>query len=112
LYTAGWLKRGPTGVIATTMNDAYETADTLAADLKDGKPFLGDIDGIEHKTGSQGLLQHFEDKKIRPISYIDWKLIEAMEFEAGQKIGKPREKFGRIEDMLAVLNAKDVQRSL
>ncbi|GAB5593169.1 NADPH-adrenodoxin reductase [Umbelopsis nana] len=112
LYTAGWLKRGPTGVIATTMNDAYETADTLAADLKDGKPFLGDIDGIEHKTGSQGLLQHFEDKKIRPISYIDWKLIEAMEFEAGQKVGKPREKFGRIEDMLAVLNAKDVQRSL
>jgi adrenodoxin-NADP+ reductase len=112
LYTAGWLKSGPTGVIATTMNDAYETADTLANDLKTGKPFLGDVDGIEQKKGSQGLLQLFKDKKIRPISYVDWKLIEMMEFEAGRKIGKPREKFGRIEDMLAVLESKDLTKSL
>ncbi|KAH8547737.1 hypothetical protein BGW37DRAFT_222193 [Umbelopsis sp. PMI_123] len=108
MYTAGWLKSGPTGVIATTMNDAYETADTLAADFVEGKPFLGDMNGIEQKTGSQGLLQIFKDSKIRPINYVDWKLIEAMEFEAGKKIGKPREKFGRIEEMLAVLNTKEV----
>jgi adrenodoxin-NADP+ reductase len=108
MYTAGWLKSGPTGVIATTMNDAYETADTLAADFVEGKPFLGDMNGIEQKTGSQGLLQIFKDNKIRPINYVDWKLIEAMEFEAGKKIGKPREKFGRIEEMLAVLNTKEV----
>jgi adrenodoxin-NADP+ reductase len=112
LYTAGWLKRGPTGVIATTMNDAYETADTLAADFAAGKPFLNEVDGVGQKIGSQGLLQLFKDNKIRPISYVDWKLIERMEFEAGQKIGKPREKFGRIEDMLAVLNTEDLKTSV
>ncbi|KAI8580530.1 hypothetical protein K450DRAFT_237477 [Umbelopsis ramanniana AG] len=112
LYTAGWLKRGPTGVIATTMNDAYETADTLAADFVAGKPFLNEVDGIGQKTGSQGLLQLFKDNKIRPISYVDWKLIEKMEFEAGQKFGKPREKFGRVEDMLAVLSTEDLKTSM
>ncbi|KAH8548099.1 hypothetical protein BGW37DRAFT_514765 [Umbelopsis sp. PMI_123] len=111
LYTAGWLKRGPTGVIATTMSDAYETADTLAEDFKADKPFLGDVDGIHKKTGSQGLLERFKNLKLRPISYVDWKLIEKMEFEAGQKLGKPREKFGRIEDMLAVLETKDITQN-
>ncbi|KAG2171464.1 hypothetical protein INT43_009125 [Umbelopsis isabellina] len=107
MYTAGWLKRGPTGVIATTMTDAYETADTIAADFKEGKPFLGDVDGIGYKSGSQGLAEHFRQQSVKPISYIDWKLIEKMEFEAGLKTGKPREKFGRIEEMLAVLNTKN-----
>jgi adrenodoxin-NADP+ reductase len=92
------------------MSDAYETADTLAGDLKAGKPFLGGVDGVTQKSGAHGLMQHFKDKNIRPISYIDWKLIEKMEFEAGLKIGKPREKFGRIEDMLAVLDAKDLSQ--
>lgn len=106
MYTAGWLKRGPTGVIATTMTDAYETADTIAADFKEGKQFLGDVDGIGYKSGSEGLAEHFRQQSVKPISYIDWKLIEKMEFEVGLKTGKPREKFGRIEEMLAVLNAK------
>jgi adrenodoxin-NADP+ reductase len=90
------------------MTDAYETADTIAADWKEGKQFLGDIDGIGYKTGSQGLADHFKQQSLKPISYIDWKLIEKMEFEAGLKIGKPREKFGRIEEMLAVLSTKNL----
>lgn len=33
VYVSGWLKRGPTGVVATTMNDSFETAQTLIDDL-------------------------------------------------------------------------------
>lgn len=29
LYCAGWVKRGPTGVILSTMNDAFETAESV-----------------------------------------------------------------------------------
>ncbi|KAI8345178.1 hypothetical protein B0O80DRAFT_504541 [Mortierella sp. GBAus27b] len=36
LYAAGWLKRGPIGVIATTMADAYQTGDTIVADWTGG----------------------------------------------------------------------------
>ena len=36
LYCSGWVKRGPVGVILTTMNDAFETADNIAADIDTG----------------------------------------------------------------------------
>lgn len=31
------MKRGPIGVIATTMNDGFETADTIISDIKSGQ---------------------------------------------------------------------------
>ena len=37
LYCSGWIKRGPEGVIQTTMNDAYETVELLLDDLKTGR---------------------------------------------------------------------------
>lgn len=36
LYCSGWVKRGPTGVIATTMTDSFLTSQTLLQDLKAG----------------------------------------------------------------------------
>jgi len=36
VYCSGWVKRGPVGVIATTMTDAFETADTIHQDICDG----------------------------------------------------------------------------
>ena len=35
-YVAGWLKRGPTGVIGTNKADAAETVQSLLADLAGG----------------------------------------------------------------------------
>ena len=35
-YVAGWLKRGPTGVIGTNKSDAAETVRSLLADLAGG----------------------------------------------------------------------------
>ncbi|MFT7804193.1 NADPH:adrenodoxin oxidoreductase, mitochondrial isoform X1 [Arapaima gigas] len=37
LYCSGWVKRGPTGVIATTMNDSFDTAHTLLQDMEAGR---------------------------------------------------------------------------
>ena len=31
------MKRGPVGVILNTMNDAFETADNIAADIESGE---------------------------------------------------------------------------
>jgi ferredoxin/flavodoxin---NADP+ reductase len=41
-YVAGWLKRGPTGVIGTNKSDAAETVRSLLADLAGG-PGPGDV---------------------------------------------------------------------
>ncbi|KAL1614437.1 NADPH-adrenodoxin reductase [Diplodia seriata] len=40
IYVAGWVKRGPTGVILTTMQDAFTTADSIIADWGRARPFL------------------------------------------------------------------------
>ncbi|KAF7723986.1 hypothetical protein EC973_001446 [Apophysomyces ossiformis] len=101
LYTAGWLKRGPTGVIVSTMTDAYETADTIMDDIKQGKPML---DG-QHKGGAEDLIPVLKERGSQPVSYQEWKEIEAAEFAAGAKLGKPREKFHCVKDMLAVLRS-------
>lgn len=37
LYCSGWVKTGPVGVIVSTMNDAFETADTILSDYKLGE---------------------------------------------------------------------------
>ena len=36
LYCSGWVKRGPVGVIVSTMNDAFETAEVIATDIRSG----------------------------------------------------------------------------
>ena len=36
LYCSGWVKTGPVGVIATTMNNAFETAEAILEDYKNG----------------------------------------------------------------------------
>ncbi|KAL7312156.1 NADPH-adrenodoxin reductase [Mucor circinelloides] len=99
MYTAGWLKRGPTGVIVSTMTDAYETADTIVDDLKNGRDMLARCSS----QPQQDLDQLLKERDIQPVSYQDWKKIEAAEFVVGSTLGKPREKFSRIQDMLAVL---------
>ncbi|KAJ9636788.1 NADPH-adrenodoxin reductase [Coniosporium tulheliwenetii] len=40
MYCAGWVKRGPTGVIASTMEDAFTSGDVIVSDWENGVPFL------------------------------------------------------------------------
>lgn len=50
LYCSGWVKRGPTGVIATTMNDSFDTARVLLQDMDTGK-----LDLSIKKPGTQAV---------------------------------------------------------
>lgn len=58
LYCSGWVKRGPTGVIATTMTDSFLTGQMLLQDLKAGLLPSGPRPGyaaIEALLSSRGL---------------------------------------------------------
>ena len=48
LYVAGWIKRGPTGIIGTNKKDAHATIDSLLADVASGtvQPSGKDVDGL------------------------------------------------------------------
>ncbi|MGI9302811.1 MAG: NADP oxidoreductase, partial [Gammaproteobacteria bacterium] len=93
LYAAGWIKRGPTGIIGTNRADAVSTVKSL----------LEDLDGLDSgavKPSSDGLLATLAEKGVRVVSYDDWKKIDAAEVARGASYGKPREKFVDLEGML------------
>ena len=103
MYCAGWVKRGPTGVIASTMQDAFSTADAIAEDWYSHVPFLN-ADGDGTGLGWDGVKAEAENRGCRRVSWQGWKRIDAVEKGRGQSKGKEREKFTRIEDMLSVLD--------
>lgn len=103
MYCAGWVKRGPTGVIASTMNDAFATADVIAQDWHSHAGFNGSDSGSA-KDGWEGIKAEAEKSGCRRVSWQDWEKIDKAEKQRGGEKGKEREKFTRIEDMLAVLD--------
>ncbi|KAI0548809.1 hypothetical protein F4679DRAFT_549556 [Xylaria curta] len=97
IYCAGWVKRGPTGVIASTMEDAFSTGDAIASDWTAESPFLNS--GESH--GWEGLRTEVDKDKCRVIQWDDWKKIDRAERERGLLAGKEREKFTSTDEMLA-----------
>ena len=94
LYVTGWLKRGPTGIIGTNRADSVETVQSLLAEL----PKICD----REKPGVEALRPLLEGRGIRVLNYQNWLMLDAAEIDRGKPKGKPREKFTRIHEMLAV----------
>jgi len=95
LYAAGWIKRGPTGIIGTNRADGVATVKSLLADL----PVLPQ----QVRKGSEGLAPLLAARGVRRVCYEDWDVIDAAEVARGQPKGKPREKFTRLDEMLGCL---------
>ncbi|TID26501.1 nucleotide-binding domain-containing protein [Venturia nashicola] len=102
LYVAGWAKRGPTGVIASTMEDAFSTADSLIHDIETGSPMLNTEEGSTG-LGWEGLRKETEGRGVQTTSWRDWLWIDHLEKEEGKKLGKEREKMTSVEEMLGCL---------
>jgi NADPH-dependent glutamate synthase beta subunit-like oxidoreductase len=90
LYCVGWARRGPSGTIGTNRPDGYAIVDLIAEDIGDG----------EGKQGRSGLDALLDQRGVQVVKYSDWKKIEEAE-TARARDGAPREKFVRIEDMIA-----------
>lgn len=89
-YVAGWLKRGPTGVIGTNKSDAAETVRTLLSDLADRQPARhASLDALLAERG------------VTPVTYQDWQSIEAAEAQLATDLGRgERVKLVGLEAML------------
>lgn len=96
LYAAGWIKRGPSGIIGTNRACAVESVNAL----------LEDIDQLDpEKPGREGLYAILDQNGVQYINYPQWEKIDAAEIAAGKPKGKPREKFTYCDEMLAVANS-------
>ena len=102
IYCAGWVKRGPTGVIASTMDDAFNTGDIIARDWEGGVKFNED-DGV--KDGFEGVSAEMKRRGIRAVSWRDWQRIDEEEVRRGKAKGKEREKCRSVEEMMKILDS-------
>jgi ferredoxin--NADP+ reductase len=96
-YTAGWIKRGPSGVIGTNKKDALETVQHLLADVASGtllEPADPSPEAIEALLAEKG---------VRYVSFEDWQAIDEAEVGRGEPHGRPRVKFVRVEEMLGAV---------
>ena len=98
-YVAGWLKRGPTGVIGTNKSDAAETVRSLLADLAGGPgpadvqlPRAGLLPMPAAGSADEGIRSALHsvlaERNRRHVSYADWLKIEAAEKELAARLGR------------------------
>jgi ferredoxin--NADP+ reductase len=79
LYVAGWIKRGPTGIIGTNKKDAAATVASLLEDL-------GDTEG----KGGDGIVPLLADRGVDVVTFDGWKSIDAAERALGASQGRER----------------------
>jgi ferredoxin/flavodoxin---NADP+ reductase len=94
VYCAGWIKRGPTGIIGTNKKDAAETVALLLDDIQAGR--------LTHRANVtaeavEGLLA---ERGVPAVLYAGWTSIDELEKAAGEKLGRPRVKLRSWEDLL------------
>ena len=91
LYCAGWIKRGPTGVIGTNKKDATETVELLVEDAREGRlpgRHDGTIDDLLAERGAE------------VVMYGGWEAIDALERSRGEPHGRPRVKLASWDELL------------
>ena len=96
-YVAGWIKRGPTGVIGSNKIDAQETVETMLEDLQAGLL-------LSPRFTSRNEIDTFLlERGIRAVSFAEWMQIKTEEEARGAESGRPRIKFTSVEEMLDLL---------
>ncbi len=98
-YVAGWIKRGPTGIIGTNKPDAVETVDALLEDVRAGRLFT------PTDPSREAIDRLLCDRGVEVVSYEDWLTLDRMEIERGAAVGRPRLKFCDVDEMLSVVSA-------
>jgi ferredoxin--NADP+ reductase len=99
VYAAGWIKRGPSGVIGTNKKCAQETTACLLEDFTAGLL-------PEPTDTADALLQRLRDRGANIIDYSGWEAIDAHERALGEPHGRPRVKLVRRDEQLERAGAK------
>lgn len=93
VYVAGWIKRGPSGVIGTNKADAMETVASL---LSDDLPEVAAADA--DPAAVDALL---EARGVTPFPLGSWLALDRAELAEGEARGRPRVKACSVADMVA-----------
>ncbi len=97
-YVAGWIKRGPTGIIGTNRKCAVETVATLLADVAEGRlvhhPGAGGVDPVGEAES------WLRERQPELVTESGWRLIDAAERASGKPAGRPRVKLTTLDALV------------
>jgi ferredoxin--NADP+ reductase len=96
-YVAGWIKRGPSGVIGTNKKDATETVDLLLEDARGGRLAA---------PGPRDLADLLREKGVEFVDHAGWQAIDAAERAAGEPLNRPRVKLVSWEKLLETARSR------
>ncbi|GAA4473767.1 FAD-dependent oxidoreductase [Rhodococcus olei] len=95
VYTAGWIKRGPSGVIGTNKKCAKDTVAQLLEDFTDGN--------LTKPTGDRKDLDKLiNERQPDVVDYKGWEAIDKAERERGKESGRPRIKITDVKSMVEI----------
>lgn len=95
VYVAGWIKRGPVGLIGTNKTDAKDTVDQMLADVAAGLS--------QNASPAATITNLLIARGVRSVNKAQWRSIDELEVANGEKRGKIREKFYSAKAMLDAL---------
>jgi ferredoxin--NADP+ reductase len=98
VYCAGWIKRGPSGVIGTNKKDATETVQLLLEDASSGAL-------AEQGSTAEAVDATLDERGVARVLYEGWAAIDALERSRGDEQGRPRVKLCSWDELLAAAAA-------
>ncbi|GAA3368273.1 FAD-dependent oxidoreductase [Streptomyces sannanensis] len=99
-YVAGWIKRGPTGVIGTNRPCAKETATSL----------LEDAPALLRRTPEADPVAALRSAGLRPVEWPGWLAIERAEAALGRSLGRGSVKIPDWQGLLSTALGSEAER--
>jgi ferredoxin/flavodoxin---NADP+ reductase len=103
LYCAGWIKRGPTGIIGTNKKDATETVERLLEDARSGTL-------PRCQTGAEAVDAALAECGAEVVAHEGWEAIDLLERSLGEPQGRPRIKLGSWDELLSAARGTPARR--
>jgi ferredoxin/flavodoxin---NADP+ reductase len=97
IYTVGWIKRGPTGILGTNKRDAHATVTCLVEDIRAGRlPERSEAD----RDAFDSLVR---ERKPGLVTADGWHAIDKHERRTGHDAKRPRVKLASRDELLAAV---------
>jgi ferredoxin--NADP+ reductase len=104
VYCAGWIKRGPSGVIGTNKKDATETVELLLEDAAAG------LVTPQEGATAEAVDALLDERGVARVLYPGWTAIDELERARGEEHGRPRVKLCTWDELLAAAAAAATAR--
>ncbi len=104
MYTTGWIKRGPVGLIGHTKSDAQETIRKIIEDAD--KLYEESSAGAEQRS-PDNVLRLLQDRGVDVIQWADWEILNAHELALGEADGRERVKVVPRDEMTNISLGRD-----